>query len=144
MINLPQTFTMTVDLSETSPYARSSYSVLNGYGTSPELKTMVYGSNWIFDSTTLISVCSDVDGNSRSACFVQNLRVTEKVPLQLEAIHFSNIRNLLIRFFLFIFFIAVLKGDYQLKEVLGSTTISATYGTLGSGVFCNLSFSLTF
>jgi len=53
----------------------------------------VYGSNWAFDSSTLISVCSDFDGVPTADCIVQNLKISNKIPTEPFQMPFSNIGN---------------------------------------------------
>jgi len=42
-------------------------------GTTPTPVT--YGSDWAFDSTLRINVCSDYDGTNSIQCIIQNLKV---------------------------------------------------------------------
>jgi len=53
--------------------------------------TVTYGSDWSFDSTLQISVCSDYDGSSSLGCTVQNLKVQYYFYLSLlSVIDFAN------------------------------------------------------
>jgi len=52
-----------------------------------------YGSDWVFDSSTIISVCSNYDGSPGIGCIVQNLKLTYTIPLQATTMPFSNISN---------------------------------------------------
>ena len=84
---------MSVDLSTTSPLAKSAISIDNIFEPA-HAPTLAYGSDWAFDSTTMLSICSDFDGGLPVNCNVQNLKVVYKIPTIPESIHFSNIRKL--------------------------------------------------
>ncbi len=51
---------------------------------------LTYGSDWVFDSSTIISVCSNYDGSPGVGCIVQNLKLMYIVPLQITTMPFSN------------------------------------------------------
>jgi len=66
--------------------------VENTNNISPAIPISVtYGSDWAFDSTLKISVCSDYDGTNSIECTVQNLKVKYYFyGSVLSAIDFAN------------------------------------------------------
>lgn len=83
---------MGVDLTSSSPSAK--YFV--GFGntlTTISLTTQSYGPTWVFDSSTVMSICADENGNYGVNCVVQNLKVAYKIPSQFLNMPFSNASN---------------------------------------------------
>ncbi len=93
LFNKPYTFYMALDLTSGSSYIRWSYTAGGTFYTPINYPTLNYGSNWAFDSSTVVSVCSDVDGNYAANCIVQNLKVSYSMPAQFVTMPFSNIRK---------------------------------------------------
>jgi len=60
-----------------------------------------FGSGWVFDSSTVISVCSDYSGNYGMNCIIQNLKVAYNIPSQVITMLISNTRNFENIFFVF-------------------------------------------
>ncbi len=85
---------------------------------------MNYDSDWTFDSTSLISVCSDYDGSNAIACTVDNLKVAYSYYSSSAVVNTGNAVTLL--------------GDYKLNDATGTTAINAqtAAGSLGSATFC--------
>lgn len=46
----------------------------------PLTSSLSYGSDWVFDGSTVITLCSD-QGNDAFECIVQNFKVSRKVSL---------------------------------------------------------------
>jgi len=83
---------MGIDLTSSSPSARCSLGVGSAISTN-SFTTQSYGSTWVFDSTTVMSICADEDGNYGVNCVVQNLKVAYKIPSQFLNMPFSNTGN---------------------------------------------------
>jgi len=97
------------------------------------ITTMNYGSDWTFDSTSLVSVCSDYDGSNKIACTVANLKILYAYYSSSAIVNTANSVTLI--------------GDYKLNDGAGSTTMvnsQTAAGSLGSATFCNLFRFLTF
>jgi len=83
---------MGVDLTSSSPSAKYFVGV-GTTGTSGTLTTQSYGSDWVFDSSTVMTICADENRNYGTNCIVQNLKVAYKLPVQLITMPFSNASN---------------------------------------------------
>ena len=97
------------------------------------ITTMNYGSDWTFDPTSLISVCSDYDGSNKIACTVDNLKVAYSFYSSPTIVNTGNAVTLI--------------GDYKLNDGAGSTTLANSQtatGSLGSATFCNFFRFFTF
>jgi hypothetical protein len=98
-------------------------------GSSDQTVTTVsYGSDWTFDSTSLISVCSDYGGSNKIACTVDKLKVLYTYYSSSKIVNTANLVTLI--------------GDYKLNDGAGSliTANSQTAaGSLASATLCNLS-----
>jgi len=112
------TISMSIDLSQTSPFATGSVMLQNYFGAPSALLNLNYDSDWTFDSTTILSICSDFDGSLSVTCSVQNLKVTYKIPDFLEILPFSNLVTMM--------------GDYKLNEGNGNilTDSQSNLGTV--------------
>jgi len=88
-LNGPIAIFMGVDLTSSSSFAKSFVGV-GGLGSGTSFTTQSYGSDWVFDSSTVMSICADENGNYGVDCIVQNLKVTYKLPVQLITMSFSN------------------------------------------------------
>ena len=91
------------------------------------ITTMNYGSGWTFDSTTLISACSDYDGSNKIACTVDNIKVAYSYYSSSAVVNTGNSVTLI--------------GDYKLNDGVGSTTAvnsQTVAGSLASVTLCNL------
>jgi len=100
---------------------------------------VTYGSDWSFDSTLKISVCSDYDGSNSLGCTVQNLKVQYYFySTLLSVIDFAN-QGLDSISLLPNSLLVTMLADYQLNEGTG-TTLSNSQGTLGPASLCNLFF----
>lgn len=99
----------------------------NDGNTDNAITTVSYGSDWNFDSTSLITVCSDYDGSDAIACTAQYLKVAYSYYSSSSMINTGNTVTLI--------------GDYKLNDGTGSTTVANSQtaaGSLGSATFCNL------
>lgn len=93
LFNKPYTFYMAIDLTPGSASLRWSFAFGNTFYTPLSYPTITYDPTWAFDSSTVISVCSDVNGNYAANCIVQNLKVSYSIPFQFVTMPFSNIRS---------------------------------------------------
>jgi len=95
--------------------------------TENTLVSMNYDPDWTFDSTSLISVCSDYDGSNKIACTVDNIKVAYSSYSSSVVVNTANSVTLL--------------ADYKLNDGVGSTTAvnsQIAAGSLGSATFCTL------
>jgi len=85
---------MGVDLSSSSLSAKCFIGI-GSYGDTKSLATQSYGSDWVFDPSTVMSICADENGNYGVNCVVQNLKVAYKLPVQSITMPFSNASRVL-------------------------------------------------
>lgn len=76
-----------------------------------------YGSDWVFDSSLVVSVCSDYDGTDSIGCKIRNLKVFYSFYGDVTTIDYGNSVTVI--------------GDYKLNEGKG-TTLKNSQGTLSS------------
>jgi len=95
------TIYMAVDLTTGSTSVRTAVTVGTTFISYASPTPPNYGSDWVFDSSTIISVCSNYDGSPRIGCLVQNLKLMYTIPLQPTTMPFSNISNPLSKRFFF-------------------------------------------
>jgi len=81
-----------IDLTPGKAFAQASAIVRDKY-YSGVTTSVNFGSDWVFDSSTKITVCSNQNGNYPIACNVQNPKFTYKIPDQDMAMSFSNTRK---------------------------------------------------
>ena len=89
-MNKPMTFSIAVDLTHTSPSARASILALAQFQASTILTSLDYGSDWIFNPSTVISICSNYDGIGAASCSIENLKVLYRNPTDFLEMPFSN------------------------------------------------------
>lgn len=96
---------MAIDLTSGSYTARNAILAGKSFYSSTASPAPTYGSDWVFDSSTVISVCSNYDKNPGIGCIIQNLKLMYSMPSQTGTMIFSNISNSLISdsFLAFIF-----------------------------------------
>ena len=81
-----------IDLTPGKTFAQASAIVRNKY-YSGVITSVNFGSDWVFDSLTKITVCSNKNGNYPIACNVKNLKFAYRIPDQDMAMSFSNSRS---------------------------------------------------
>jgi len=54
--------------------------VSNGFFTPPIVTSLSYDSDWVFDSSTLLSLCADENGGYSIGCITQNVKVAYHIP----------------------------------------------------------------
>ena len=91
LMNKQMTISISVDLS--APLAKFSVNAGDFFWAPAVLTSMSYDPDWIFDHTTLLTICSDYDGSSAAICGVQNLKVLYKITGFPEILPFSNPGN---------------------------------------------------
>jgi len=69
---------MGVDLAVKS--FKMSFIVQSGFYTPATITTLSYPLDWVFDSSTLLSLCADENGGYSMGCIVQNVKVTYHIP----------------------------------------------------------------
>lgn len=84
------TFSIAVDLTHTSPSARASILAWNEFQTSNIQTSLSYGSDWIFNPSTAITICSDYDGSDAADCTIENLKVLYRPSTDFFEMPFSN------------------------------------------------------
>ena len=89
-MNTAMTFSIAVDLTQTNPSAQASLLALGQFQTASISTPLSYGSDWIFNPSTLISVCSNFDGASPAICDIENFKVLYRLPTQYFEMPFSN------------------------------------------------------
>jgi len=83
---------MAIDM--TSPIIKSGMIIGSKNIFPTDYTALSFGSGWVFDSSTAISVCSDYSGNYGMNCIIQNLKVAYNIPGQVITMLISNTRNL--------------------------------------------------
>jgi len=129
------TIYMDIDLTPGSNIAKAAALIGNTYNT-VEFSTLSYGHTWAFDSSTIISVCANQDGNYAGDCTIQNFKVSNKIPSGPRLFIFSNqginwTLNILT-------ILATLIADYKLNE---KSLVNFQGAPPGSASLCKLCFS---
>ncbi len=100
--------------------------ILTSTGNSDQtITTVSYGSGWTFDSTSVISVCSDYGGSDAIACTVDKSKVLYSFYSSSAIVNTANSVTLI--------------GDFQLNDGAGSTTAvnsQTAAGSLASATIC--------
>jgi len=104
---------MSVDLVTNSVWC--AMGVDNVFWVPAPLQAPSYGSDWVFDGQTKISICSDSDQVSKLECTVQNLKVWYSNPTEFQTMAFSNRITIL--------------ADYKFNE---NTLINSIPGSIGA------------
>ena len=88
------TISVSINLDSTQSETKGATLIGNKLTWISAMKGFSYGPDWVFDSSTTISLCSDYDGNYGVDCIIQNLKVAYKESTQLITMPISNTRNL--------------------------------------------------
>jgi len=62
----------------------------NGYYTPSTLTTLSYDPDWVFDSSTLLSLCAHENGGYSIGCITQNVKVAYHIPSVNGLMPFTN------------------------------------------------------
>jgi len=90
-----------------------------------------YGSDWVFDSSLEISICSDTNKDNSIGCIAQNLKVFYYYYGSTSTIDFANSGSVFLPFLADLnLIIATLIADYKLDEGNGNT-LTNPQGTIG-------------
>ena len=79
---------MGVDLDAKS--FKMGYMVYEGFYTPPTVTTLTYDSDWVFDSSTLLSLCAHENGGFSIGCVAQNVKVAYHIPAYHGMMPFTN------------------------------------------------------
>jgi len=120
---------MAVDLTSTSPKALGSIMAYTSFTTPAAITALTYGSGWVFDDSTIITLCSDVDGSKAFECTAQFFKVSPIIPPKFTMMTLSNARSYPISLILII--LANLLADYKFEEGSGTSLANSGIG-LGS------------
>jgi len=120
---------MFIDLTTGSNAARNAILAGKSLYSSTASPAPTYGSDWVFDSSTVISVCSNYDKSPGIGCIVQNLKIMYSAPLQTTTMVFSNISNSLNKTLFCHSFLDSLLGDYKLDEKKGTSLLNSQKGS---------------
>ena len=133
---------MSVDLTTGNNAARGSILAENKFSIPGSYVVPNYGSDWVFDSSTVISACSNYDGSPGVGCIVQNLKLMYLTPLQAITMPSGNISNVQTIQSSYLELLDLLIGDYKLDEKGGTSLQNSQKGSgaLGSASLCNLPF----
>ena len=132
---------MGVDLSTTSPSFKCSILADNNFSTPGLVTSLSYGSDWTFDSSTQITVCSSLNGAMGIGCIVQNLKVLYNIPSLHGLMPFTNIGLHTYKvIFTHLMFLVKLIADYKLDERTGNSLVNSqpSAGSLTNASLCKL------
>jgi len=79
---------MSVNLA--TQYFKVSYIVQSGFYTPATITTLSYPLDWVFDSSTFLSLCAHEDGGYSIGCIVQNVKWTSIRPDSPALMPFTN------------------------------------------------------
>jgi len=82
-----------------TPTFKCSVLADNSFSTPSVVTNLSYDSDWVFDSSTMVTVCSSLNGANALGCIVQNLKIAYNVPTLQGQMIFTNIGIILLIYF---------------------------------------------
>jgi len=89
-LNKPITVYITIDLTSPGSVIKGSIILGDLFHTADISGLINYDPDWNFDSSTVVSVCSDQFGNYGADCIVQNFKTSPVHPSEYVTMPFSN------------------------------------------------------